>query len=89
MSDIRRFAVYREHTTEHHTEMHQNAPDEIQFEGVVFSDGTTVLRWCTPLRSTSVWASFEDAMGVHGHPEYGTSVVFFDESLSLPWEASS
>jgi len=86
MNDIKRFTAYREHTTEYHTDQHQNAPDEPQYEGVVFSDGTCVLRWLTPLRSTSVWADFETAMGVHGHPEYGTKIVFHDESFLLPWD---
>ena len=84
--DIRRFTVYRETTTEFHTENHRNDYGEVQYEGVVFTDGTCVLRWRTPLRSHSVWDSFEEAMGVHGHPEYGTKVVFHDEPITLPWE---
>jgi len=83
---MNRFTAYREHTTENHTDQHQNAPDEPQYEGVVFEDGTTVLRWLTPLRSTSVWGDFATAMGVHGHPEYGTKIVFHDEALPLSWE---
>ena len=81
-----RFTVYREHTTEYHTDQHKNAPDEPQFEGVVFEDGSCVLRWLTPLPATSVWDSFAAAMGVHGHPEYGSKVVFHDAVLPLPWE---
>ena len=36
-------------------------------DGVVFSDGTTVVRWLTQHRSTAVYASFEDAKTIHGH----------------------
>ncbi len=89
MGNVRRFSVYREHTTEHHGPDRQNPPDEIQYEGVVFTDGTCVLRWCTPIRSTSIWDSFEAAMKVHGHPEYGTKVVFHDAPMYLPWEDSA
>lgn len=67
-----------------HNELQVAPPDQPQYEGVVFSDGTTVLRWCTPLKSTSVWASLEIALGVHGHPEerYGSELVWHDEEES-------
>lgn len=83
---IRRFTVYRKgdlSTT--HNEQQVNPPDVPQFEGVVFSDGTCVLRWCTPLRSTSVWASLDDALGVHGHFEerYGTHIVWHEDDHTL------
>lgn len=55
-----------------------NAPDEVQLEGVEFSDGTVVVRWLTEYRSHSVWASFEDFERIHGHPEYGTVVIWLD-----------
>jgi hypothetical protein len=54
------------------------APDEIQYEGVIFSDGTVVLRWATEYRSHSVWASFGDFYQVHGHPEYDSRIKFLD-----------
>jgi hypothetical protein len=44
------------------------------YEGVVFSDGTVVLRWLTAYKSHSVWNSFDDFYQVHGHPEYGTKI---------------
>ena len=71
---------------ETHNDSQKNPESEPQFEGVVFSDGTCVLRWLTPLRSTSVWPDFNSAMGVHGHPEYGTRIVFYDDPITLPWE---
>jgi hypothetical protein len=90
MSDhnIRRFTAYRPLVAEkgNHTHTQMNAPEEVQYEGVVFSDGSCALRWRTAVNSTSLWASFEDAMEIHGHPEYGTRIVFHDEPIPLPWE---
>ncbi len=83
-----RFTVYRPAIPEDtHNECQANAPDEPQFEGIVFSDGTCVIRWLTLAGSTSVWDSFTDMLNVHGHPEYGTRVIFHDNVLKLPWEA--
>jgi len=77
---VRRFKVYRPNPPEHYREGgFANAPDEVQFEGVEFSDGTVAVRWMTERRSTSLWASLEDLMAVHGHPEYGTLVNWLDE----------
>lgn len=36
-------------------------------EGVVFSDGTAVLRWLTPRRSTATYDNVADLVGIHGH----------------------
>lgn len=36
-------------------------------DGVVFGDGTTVLRWRSEHRSTAVYASLDDALAIHGH----------------------
>lgn len=55
-----------------------NGGETADYEGVVFSDGTVVIRWCTAYRSHSVWASYEDFYQVHGHPEYGTRIDFHD-----------
>jgi hypothetical protein len=54
-----------------------NPPDQPQFEGIVFTDGTCVIRWLTGKQSTAVWASLEDMLAIHGHPEYG-SVLKWD-----------
>jgi hypothetical protein len=59
-----------------HTEDQYNDPHLPQFEGVVFSDGTVSIRWLTAKRSTSFWASLEDLLAVHGHPEYGSIIVW-------------
>jgi hypothetical protein len=36
-------------------------------EGIVFSDGTTVLRWTVALTSTAIYDSIEDLIEIHGH----------------------
>lgn len=54
-------------------------PDEPQYEGIVFTDGSVALRWRTEFKSTSIWASYEDFYHVHGHPEYGTIIEWLDE----------
>ena len=36
-------------------------------EGVEFSDGAAVLRWCVGLRSTAVYDSIDDLVAIHGH----------------------
>jgi hypothetical protein len=55
-----------------------NEPDEPQYQGVVFADGSAAMRWMTKFRSTSTWDSFEALYRVHGHPEYGTVIVWPD-----------
>ena len=61
-----------------HNENQRNAPNQPQFEGVMFSDGTVAVRWLTAKRSTSVWSSFQDMMDIHGHPEYGSELMWVD-----------
>jgi hypothetical protein len=59
------------------------------YEGVMFSDGTVVVRWLTEFRSHSVWKDWNDFYQVHGHPEYGTRITFYDPvevSPVLPFE---
>ena len=76
---MRRFQVYRPHPPEEYFgQGAANASDEVQFEGVVFSDGTVVVRWLTEFRSHSVWASLTDLEKIHGHPEYGTVWKWLD-----------
>ena len=77
---MRRFECYRPEPPDGYRESGvANAPDEVQFEGVMFSDGTCVVRWMTVYRSHSVWASLSDLLAVHGHPEYGTEIRWLDE----------
>ncbi len=75
-----RFVMYRRDVPDaNHDENQKNRPDEPQFEGVIFSDGKVALRWLTPKRSVAVWDSFDDAMAIHGHPEYGSELIWLDE----------
>lgn len=51
--------------------------------GVVFPDGTCVLRWLGDYRSTVVWRTLDEAMAVHGH-DGATRPVFLDGISSPP-----
>lgn len=81
---MRRFTVYREgDLSATHNVNQVNAPDKPQFEGVVFTDGTCVIRWMTKCRSTSVWNTFDEMWLVHGHVEpeskHGTKIIWHNE----------
>jgi hypothetical protein len=77
---MRRFKVYRPDPPENYRDgAFANPPDEVQFEGVEFSDGTVCVRWLTKYRSHSIWSSFEELMKVHGHPEYETITGWLDD----------
>lgn len=76
---MKTFTMYRKgDLSGTHDENQANPPDEPQFEGVVFSDGTVAIRWLTKVRSTSIWDSLETAMAIHGHPEYESELVWHD-----------
>jgi hypothetical protein len=76
---VRTFKGYRPNPPDQYADKGiTNSGSEPDYEGVVFSDGTVVLRWRTAFRSHSVWDSWEDMFHVHGHPEYGTRIVFDD-----------
>lgn len=76
---MRRFTMFRrDHSKMVHDENQKNAPDAPQFEGVVFSDGRVAVRWLTAKRSTAAWDSMEDMLAIHGHPEYGSEIVWHD-----------
>lgn len=84
---MNRFTAYRSRINEYaHTQYQKNDPEEPQYEGIVFSDGTCVIRWLTAVGSTSVFDSLDSCMKIHGHPEYGTRIDWHDESLPLPWD---
>ena len=46
-------------------------------DGVVFPDGTCVIRWRGPIASTVGWADVADAIAVNGH-DGATRFVFDD-----------
>lgn len=76
---MRRFQCFRPNPPAEYLEKGLAAPpDEVQFEGVIFTDGSCSVRWCTEYKSFSNWESFEILLHVHGHPEYGTQIRFLD-----------
>lgn len=76
---MRRFIGYRPvPPQEYYDKGVANPPDDPQYEGVVFSDGTVVLRWLTTFRSHSLWSDYDSFFAVHGHPEYGTRIDWLD-----------
>jgi hypothetical protein len=71
------FTMFRRNVSDAtHNADQKNPPCEPQFEGVRFSDGSVAIRWMTAKRSTAVWASMEDMLAIHGHPEYGSELVW-------------
>jgi|SRR5690242_16468262 len=48
------------------------------YQGVVFEDGTVAVRWLTRFRSTVFWPDYDTFYAVHGHPEYGTRIDWFN-----------
>ena len=80
---IRTFTGYRPSPPQEYVEKgitnNGMTPD---YEGVIFSDGTVVIRWMTAYRSHSVWASYQDFYQVHGHPEY--TVIQFHDGQEAP-----
>lgn len=83
---MRRFVGYRPEPPAEYLEKGTAAPpDQPQYEGVVFTDGSVALRWRTAYRSTSVWNSYSDFEHVHGHPEYGTRIEWPDDTAAEMW----
>jgi hypothetical protein len=76
---VRRFILYRRKPPETHLSGgYANAGDQVQLEGIEFSDGTVAIRWLTELRSTSIWSDFGTFDRVHGHPEYESELKWLD-----------
>lgn len=76
---MRTFAGYRPVPPAEYVEKGiTNGGESADYEGVIFSDGTVVIRWRTEFRSHSVWADWNSFYQVHGHPEYGTRIEFAD-----------
>ncbi len=82
---MRYFTGYRPKVPDHYVSGgYGNLPQEPQFQGVVFDDGTVAVRWLTQFRSTSFWPSIEEFEAVHGHADYETVIEFTDVGLSRP-----
>lgn len=89
---MQRFTAYRSNLSAlvadgkvQHTEFQRNGDDEPQYEGIIWSDGTCTLRWRTAIASTSMFPSFAEMVKIHGHPEYGTRMVFHDGEPPEVW----
>lgn len=84
---IVRFTAYRRNLSERgtHSTAQANPDDQPQYEGVVFSDGTCVLKWLTASKSVSVFNSLADMLQIHGHPEYGTEIEWHDGTMPEEW----
>lgn len=84
---MERFTAYRRNLAIRgtHTPDQANPDDAPQYEGVIWTDGTVTLRWLTTKTSTSVWSCLQDMLDVHGHPEYGTQIVFHDGPPPIEW----
>jgi hypothetical protein len=84
---MKRFTVYRRNISQRdtHNTQQKNADHEPQFEGVIWTDGSVSLRWLTACKSTSVWSNIEDCLAIHGHPEYGTEIVWHDATAPQYW----
>ncbi len=78
---MRRFELYRYDLPRDHIGG-ADAPDKLRAEGIIFTDGTVVLRWLDGkiFQSTSVWHSYEAFLLVHGHPEFGSLIKFLDRT---------
>lgn len=85
---ILRFTAYRRKLSEvgNHTPVQANPDDKPQYEGAVFSDGTTVIKWLTPAGGTSTFENLEKALATHGHPEYGTDIIWHDGPAPEEWK---
>lgn len=84
---MQRFTLYRRNISarDSHNALQKNADADPQCEGVIWTDKTVTLRWLTACRSTSVWASIHDCLQIHGHPEYGTEIVWHDGAAPQEW----
>ena len=90
---IQRFTAFRRNLSKlvddgktSHTLLQRNPDSEPQYEGVIWSDGTVTLRWRTAAKSTSMFNSLRDMLNIHGHPEYGTEIVWHDQPMPVEWE---
>jgi len=69
------FRCYRPNPPDNYVDDGYARPvDQVQFEGIEWSDGTVSIRWLTVNGSFANWPSLEDVLKIHGHPEYGTRI---------------
>ncbi len=51
---------------------------QVTADGVALRDLTDMERQAIEEEYDSVWASLDDLLKIHGHPEYGTRLVWMD-----------
>lgn len=86
---ITRFTAYRRNLSGRGTHIpgvQANPDDQPQYEGVVFSDGTCVLKWLTAAKSVSIFGTLAEMLSIHGHPEYGTDIEWHDTEMPEEWK---
>lgn len=77
---MKRFIVYRPNPPENYVrEGYALPPEQIQIYGVVTPQGKCIIEWQTAVNSVSIFASFDEFMKIHGHPDYGTIVKWLDK----------
>jgi hypothetical protein len=92
---VKLFVGYRTAATVERQAGMLNPADQVQYEGVVFRDGTVVVRWLTTFGSHSVWDSFASFSKIHASQpgdriewvkaEEGKVIVMDDgDTLSYP-----
>ena len=61
----------------HFTVMRNKHGKEMEIRGIIFGDGTTVIRWMTDSPSMAIFPSYKDFMDVHvtQHPEYDSDIT--------------
>lgn len=69
---MRRFSLYR------YQDVSGVSGSGMVAQGVEFEDGTVVLRWLTPLKSTTIYSSMATLVQIHGH-DGRTEVFWYDE----------
>lgn len=75
---MRAFAGYRDTPPQEYVSKKiTNSGNSPDYQGVVFDDGTVAVRWLTLYGSHVIWPTFDAFYAVHGHPEYGTRIVWY------------
>lgn len=83
MTGRRTFAGYRPAPPAEYAEKGiTNSGETPDYEGCIYSDGTVAIRWLTEYQSHSAWSCWADFYHVHGHPEYGTRIIFDDGAIA-------
>ena len=74
---MRTFRGFRFNPPRHYIEAGiTNGPYEADYEGVIFKNGRCAVQWLTNTNGFELFDSFEEFMKIHGHPEYGTQIVW-------------